>query len=58
MTIEEIRKGAPYGSTHYMIFGKSACYLSKSHNDWIFHYKGEWFMYNGTFGYGGIKPLF
>ena len=58
MTEQEIKDGAPNGATHYLgLGGDSITYLSKSHDDWIFHYKGEWFLYNGSFGYDGVKPL-
>ena len=58
MTIEEIRNGAPSGATHYLnIGGDGVTYMKKENQEWCYFFD-EWFVYSGTFGSQGIKPLY
>ncbi len=57
MTAEEIKKNAPIGATHYLnIGGDGVTYMKMLNDKWYYFFSG-WFVYSGTFGSQGIKPL-
>lgn len=58
MTIEDIRKNAPTDATDFLnIGGDGVTYMKKVNENWYYFFDG-WFLYSGTFGSQGIKPLY